>query len=368
MTTLTMGRTMLKENYEVYPVQSGAQLLDTMTMMRPDLILLDIEMPEMDGYETLRRLKTRCDVLETPVVFLTSKTDMKSEIEGLDLGAVDYVTKPFSAPLLMKRIENHILIAEQGKKLRYYNENLQKEVRRKAERVFALQNAMLITVSEMIESRDSVTGGHIERTQNFMRILIEDLLASGIYTEITDGWDLELVLLSAPLHDTGKIAISDAILNKPGRLSPEEFEIMKRHVEFGVLALEKIERSTCESSFLHYAKTIAGTHHEKWDGSGYPNGLKGDEIPLEGRVMAVADVYDALISVRPYKEAFSFEEAMRIIAEGSGTFFDPALVDSFLRVERRFVEVARAYDCSVALDFKWRGRRVQRDRCRRLVS
>ncbi|MDR0346972.1 MAG: response regulator [Coriobacteriales bacterium] len=341
MTNLAIGRNILKERYEVYPVQSGAQLLEKVGVMNPDLILLDIEMPGMDGYETLRRLKKCSELPPIPVIFLTAKADEGSEIEGFELGAVDYVTKPFSAPLLMRRIKNQILIAEQGRRLRHYNENLQEEVRRKTERVFLLQNAMLVTVSEMIESRDSATGGHIERTQNFMRLLIEDLLANGVYTNVIATWDLELMLLSAPLHDTGKIAISDTILNKPGKLTPEEFEIMKKHVDYGLLALERIERNTCETSFLEYAKTIAGTHHEKWDGSGYPRGLRGMEIPLEGRLMAVADVYDALISVRPYKKAFSFEEAKSIILQGKGLHFDPALVDSFIRVEDKFAEVVQ---------------------------
>jgi putative two-component system response regulator len=321
-----------------------------MEMIKPDLILLDIEMPGIDGYETLRRLRKRYDLLSTPVIFLTGKNDMGSEIEGLNLGAVDYITKPFSAPLLIKRIENHILIAEQSKALKYYNENLQEEVKRKTERVFNLQNVMLSTVAEMIECRDGITGGHIERTQNFMRLLIEDLLENGIYVDEINAWDLDLVLLSAPLHDTGKIAISDTILNKPGKLTPGEFETMKKHVDFGVQALEKIEQNAFESSFLQYAKTIAGTHHEKWDGSGYPNGLKETEIPLEGRLMAVADVYDALISVRPYKQALSFEEARRIMLEGSGTHFDPALIDSFIRVEDRFSEVVQAYDWNGPFD------------------
>jgi putative two-component system response regulator len=344
MTNLAIGRNMLKEIYEVFPVQSGEQLLDKMEMIKPDLILLDIEMPGIDGYETLRRLRKRDDALSTPVIFLTAKADMGSELEGLRLGAVDYIVKPFSAPLLIKRIENHILIAEQRKTLKYYNENLQEEVKRKTERVLNLQNVMLSTVAEMIECRDGITGGHIERTQNFMRLLIEDLLETGVYADEMSAWDINLVLLSAPLHDTGKIAISDTILNKPGKLTFEEFETMKKHVDFGVQALEKIERHTFESSFLQYAKTIAGTHHEKWDGTGYPNGLKGTEIPLEGRLMAVADVYDALISVRPYKHALSFKEAKHIMLKGSGTHFDPALIDSFIRVEDRFSEVAQTYD------------------------
>jgi putative two-component system response regulator len=353
MTNLAIGRNMLRENYEVFPVQSGEQLLEKMDLMQPDLILLDIEMPGLSGYETLERLRERYDLLATPVIFLTAKADVGSEIEGLHLGAVDYIIKPFSAPLLVKRIENHILIAEQRRSLKYCNEHLQEEVRRETERVFNLQNVMLVTVAEMIEYRDGATGGHIERTQNFMRLLIEDLLHSNsFYAKEIDSWDLDLMLLSAPLHDTGKIAISDTILNKPGKLTAEEFEIMKLHVDYGVQALEKIEQNTCENSFLQYAKTIAGTHHEKWDGSGYPKGLQGTDIPLEGRLMAVADVYDALISVRPYKKALSFEDARHIMLKGKGSHFDPALVDSFVRVEDRFSEVAQAYDQSSSFDYE----------------
>jgi putative two-component system response regulator len=344
MTNLAIGRNMLRDIYEVFPVQSGEQLLEKMELMKPDLILLDIEMPGLNGYATLDRLRERYDLLSMPVIFLTAKTDVGSEIEGLHLGAVDYITKPFSAPLLVKRIENHILIAEQRRSLKYYNENLQEEVRRKTERVFNLQNVMLGSVAEMIECRDGVTGGHIERTQNFMRLLIEDLLRNTAYAEEIDSWDIDLMLLSAPLHDTGKIAISDTILNKPGKLTFDEFEIMKLHVDFGVKALARIEQNTSESSFLQYAKTISGTHHEKWDGTGYPNRLRGVEIPLEGRLMAVADVYDALISVRPYKKALSFEVARHIMLKGRGTHFDPALIDSFVRIEDRFAEVAQAYD------------------------
>jgi putative two-component system response regulator len=203
MTNLAIGRTILGEFYEVYPLQSGKQLLDVMERMHPDLILLDIEMPEMDGYETLRRLKKRYDLFSTPVIFLTAKTDANSELEGLGLGAVDYIGKPFSAPLLCKRIETHLLVAEQGRKLKLYNEGLQEEVRHQTALVLELQNAMLSTVSEMIESRDSVTGGHIERTQNFMRLLLEDLVLQGVYSDTIGTWDLDLVLLSAPLHDTG---------------------------------------------------------------------------------------------------------------------------------------------------------------------
>ena len=351
MTNLAIGRNMLKEHYEVYPIRSGKLLLEKMDQIKPDLILLDIDMPGMDGYETLRRLKKRYDLFSTPVVFLTALDDLASELIGLNLGAVDYISKPFSPPLLMKRIENHILMGEQSRMLKYLNANLEKEVQKKTERVYNLQNTMLVTVTEMIEFRDNATGGHIERTQSFMQLLIDDLVSKDIYTDIIKQWDLELLLLSAPLHDTGKIAISDTILNKPGKLTAAEFEIMKKHVDFGVVALEHIEKNTYENSFLQYAKPIAGTHHEKWDGSGYPNGLAGQDIPLEGRLMAVADVYDALISKRPYKKAFGYDKAKQIIIDGRGTHFDPALVDAFTRVERQFRKVAENFDWASTLNY-----------------
>jgi putative two-component system response regulator len=341
---LDTAKSILKERFEVYPVQSGQLLLKIMEQVTPDLILLDVEMPGMNGYETLRQLKISHDLLFIPVIFLSANTDVGSEMEGLALGAVDYIYKPFSAPLLIKRIENHISTAEKTKKLQFYNAHLQEEVDRGRAQVLDLQNAMLGTISELVEYRDEVTGGHIDRTQSYLKLLLEDMVTNGIYKDELDSWDLELVVLSAPLHDTGKIAISDAILNKPGKLTPEEFEIMKKHVDYGVWAIEDMEKRASENSFLHHAKIIAASHHEKWDGSGYPKGLRGHDIPLQGRLMAVADVYDALTSVRPYKSAMSKDRAKQIILEGSGTHFDPELVYSFLRVADRFAAIAASFN------------------------
>jgi putative two-component system response regulator len=307
-----------------------------------DLILLDIEMPGMDGFEALRRLKSDARFADVPVIFLTAKCDNESEHRGLAMGAVDFVVKPFRAHLLQSRIENHILLSEQRKRLAYYNAYLKREVYRKAGQILDLQNTMLITVSEMVEFRDQTTGGHIERTQRYLEYLVDELIHQEIYSREMEGWDMKLFITSAPLHDAGKIAISDSILNKPGRLTHDEFELMKKHVDYGVEAIEKIARNAKQSDFLEHARLIAGTHHERWDGSGYPKGLSGMDIPLQGRLMAVADVYDALISERPYKQPLPPSEAERIIVEGCGTHFDPHIVDAFRGVVSQFAEIATA--------------------------
>jgi putative two-component system response regulator len=306
------------------------------------MILLDIDMPEMNGYEAIKILKAKKETKDIPVIFLTGKTDTENELEGLDLGAIDYITKPFMPPLLLKRIEVHLLVESQKKtleaqqkELKNFNDNLQKMVDEKTKTVLELQDAILKTVADLVESRDDITGGHIERTQRGVELLVEGLRDNPVYGREVAGWDIKLLLQSSQLHDVGKIAISDRILQKPGRLTDEEFGDMKKHTVFGVQIIERIEASTSASDFLKYAKIFAGTHHEKWDGSGYPNALAGENIPLQGRIMALADVYDALVSERPYKKAFSHAEAMKIIQDGKGTQFDPALTDVFGAVLRK---------------------------------
>ena len=340
MANLTLGKNMLKMYYEVYPVPSAAKLFEILEKIIPDLILMDIEMPEMNGYEAMKKIKADSRFAEIPVIFLTAKSDESSELEGFELGAMDYVSKPFSAPLLIKRIANQLLIVEQKKGLKDYADNLEIKVRDKTREVFNLQNAVLSTVADLVEFRDKLTGSHVNRTRLYLKALTEELIKEGIYADIIKDWDMDIFLHSAQLHDVGKIAISDLILNKPGKLTPEEFEIMKTHVMVGVDAIEKIMGNTNEHAFLRHALIIAGTHHEKWDGTGYPMGLKGDNIPLEGRLMAIADVYDALIAVRPYKKAFSHEEACKIIEDGSGTHFDPVLVEVFRKIKGEFKKVA----------------------------
>ncbi|MDR1165536.1 MAG: response regulator [Deltaproteobacteria bacterium] len=345
---LNIGRTMLKEYYEVFPIPSGAKLFEVLPRVRPSLILLDILMPEMDGYEVIKRLKEAPEWADIPVIFLTSKSDERSELEGLSLGARDYVAKPFSAPLLLQRIKNQLLLESQRKELERYNENLEKLVEDKTAEIFQLQGAIIATLADMLEYRDGETGGHVFRTQKYLRIMVDRLLETDLYAEEVADFNKDEVVTSAILHDIGKIGISDAILRKPGPLTPEEFNEMKRHTVIGAEAIARIENITVSHYFLKYAKTIARTHHEKWDGTGYPDGLAGRDIPLEGRLMAVADVYDALISDRPYKKAMSAEKAKELISEGRGRHFDPNLVDVFLSVSHKFEEVVLEFAGSPA--------------------
>lgn len=338
---LTIGKDVLKDKYDVYTLHSGGELLHVIQKKIPDLILLDIEMPGMNGYDVIKKLKKNRLTMDIPVIFLTTLADNQNELKGLSLGAVDYIMKPFSPKLLLKRIETHLLVSEQQKEMKYYNKNLQKIIYEKTKDIYKLQNALLKTVTEMVEFRDDITGGHIERTQDYIKLLLRKMISRGIYKDITMEWSLNFLLQSSQLHDVGKIGIPDSILMKPGKLTEEEYNTMKTHTTLGVSILEKIECTTNEHDFFKYAKIFAGTHHEKWNGTGYPNGLKGEEIPLQGRLMAIADVYDALISERPYKEPFDHEVAVEIIKKGSGTDFDPVLVELFMEFSDEFLVMSR---------------------------
>ena len=350
MSNLEQGKNILKTFYAVYPAPSAAKLFEILEAILPDLILLDIDMPEMNGYEAIKKLKDDERFTDIPVIFLTAKSDSDSEMEGFDLGAVDYITKPFSGPLLLKRIKNQLLIVRQKKDLlinqealKDYADNLEAKVREKTEEVLELQNIVLATIADLVEFRDKSTGGHIMRTQRYLQALVHGLMPIAAYKKEISEWDMEFFLQSAQLHDVGKIAISDLILNKPCKLTPEEFEIMKTHVSAGVDAIDRILSNTKKHAFLDHALVIIGTHHEKWDGSGYPVGLKGLNIPLEGRLMAVVDVYDALVSDRPYKKAFTHDEACKIIEDSAGTHFDPILVDAFCSVKDEFARIGQEY-------------------------
>ncbi|MGI6106164.1 MAG: HD domain-containing phosphohydrolase [Raoultibacter sp.] len=329
---LVVGKNVLSEKYEVYSVASGERFFKLLDHVTPDLILLDIEMPGMNGFEVLERLRKMKQFDDIPVIFLTGKSDPNSELDGLSLGAVDYITKPFSPPLLLKRIELHLLLQDQKKELQGFNENLQDMVEQKTQTVTELQNAIIQGVAEIVEFRDDVTGDHIENTQQYLALLLDALRENGAYADELALWESEFFLPSSQFHDVGKITVSDTILLKPGRLTDEEFDLIKEHTTKGVEIIQHIARKTDEIGFLKYAEVFAETHHERWDGKGYPRGTKELETPLPGRMMSVVDVYDALVSDRPYKKAFTHEEAMDIIAEGRGTQFDPLLVDLFLSI------------------------------------
>ena len=335
-TNLTVGRTALLGQYNVITIPSAEKLLKLLEKNIPALILLDVEMPEMDGYEAIRRIKANPHTAGIPVIFLTARTDTANEIEGLSLGAIDYITKPFSPPLLLKRLEVHLLVERQKRELQHLNDNLMDMVTEKTRTVVTLKNAILKTVAELVEWRDDITGSHIERNQRYLKLLAEKALEQGVYRDEIQGWDMDIFLQSAQLHDVGKLSIKDDLLCKPGQLTREEYEIMKEHTNFGVRIIEKIKNSVTEDAFLEHARIFAATHHEKWDGTGYPLGLSGEAIPLQGRLMAIADVYDALISARPYKAPFTHQEAVEIILAGSGSHFDPALVDIFALVHEEF--------------------------------
>ncbi|MDR0881075.1 MAG: response regulator [Candidatus Adiutrix sp.] len=332
LANLATAQSALSDDYALLTVPSPGKMLELLERHTPKLILLDVDMPEMSGFEAIKLLKNRAKTRDIPVIFLTALSHAENEIEGLSLGAIDYVAKPFSPPLLKKRIEMHLLVESQRQELRNYNDNLMKMVEAKTKTVLKLQNKLLTAMAELVEGRDSITGSHIERTRRTLGILLARVLEEGLYQEEASGWDMELLLQSSQLHDVGKIAINDVILKKPGKLTEDEAEEMKKHVAYGIGFIERLEDEEDDSLFLRYAETFAGYHHENWDGSGYPRGLKGEAIPLLGRLMALADVYDALTSDRPYKKAFSHSTSVAIIREGSGTHFDPALVSLFERV------------------------------------
>ena len=333
---LKLARNTLMGKYDVFTVPSAEKLFQLLEQTTPDIILLDVMMPGLSGYEAIKMLKSEPRTADIPVVFLTSKSDTNSELEGFIHGAVDYVSKPFSPQLLLKRVDVHVLVESQKKELKYMNDNLQKMVDDKTSEVLELQAAVLKTMANLVESRDDITGGHIERTQHFLELLMDEVLNHKAYNDVLGTWNIKLFLQSAQLHDVGKIAIKDSILMKPGPLTDEEREEMKKHTSFGESVIEKIQENARASLFLTHAKIMAGTHHERWDGRGYPRGIGGSEIPLQGRLMAIVDVYDALISERPYKKAFPSGEAIKMIQEAGGAQFDPALVEIFVSAAQRF--------------------------------
>jgi len=322
----------LSDNYNVLTLSSAPVMFDVLRNVKPDLILLDILMPDIDGFEALRILKSDTRYSNIPVIFLTSKSDVATEARGFELGAIDFITKPFSKPVLINRIQAHLDIES---KIHERTEMLQQ----RTEKLQKLQYSMVSVLANMVEGRDKLTGRHIERTTGYIKILLEAMLIRGIYAEEMKNWNLDVVISSARLHDIGKIVVTDLILNKPESLTKLEYDIMKTHTEEGEKLIDIIINESGDEDFLRNAKLFAGSHHERFDGTGYPRGLKGEEIPLQGRIMAIADVYDALVSDRPYKKGFSHEKAVEIISEGGGNQFDQKIVDVFLEINNLFTEV-----------------------------
>ena len=336
---LNSGRAALSDSYTVVTIPSGGKLFDAVKKLKPDLILLDVDMPEMNGYEVIQRLKQNPMTTDIPVIFLTGKVETKNELMGLMLGAVDYITKPFSQALLKKRIELQLLLQHQKDELRAFNENLIEMVKERTDDISALQNAIIMWAAEVLEFRDEETGQHVGRVQHYIELLINAMKSTGRYDAEVSGWDVDAFIKSTLLHDVGKIRIRDEILLKKGRLNDYEMKIMQKHAEYGRALIESLQTKVPDQKLLEYAKILAYRHHERWDGNGYPGRLKGEEIPLQARMMALADTYDALISVRPYKNAFSHEKSMQIIKDGRGAQFDPLLTDLYINLSDKIVAV-----------------------------
>ena len=328
-TNLIIAERTLEKQYDVMTMPSAEMMFSLLEKIRPDLILLDIHMPMMNGIEALSQLKNNNSYAGIPVILLTSLHDAAVEAHGFELGALDFINKPFSPPVLMNRIKTHL--------------NINELILERTAKLERLQSAIVLVLADIVENRDRSTGGHIERVTVYIQIMIDAMLERGVYASEMSEWDLKQVVSSSRLHDVGKITISDFILNKPGLLTNEEFEIIKKHAIEGENIINQIISRTGEVEFLSNAKLFAGYHHENWDGTGYPYGLKEMDIPLLGRIMAVVDVFDALVSERPYKKVFSDEEAIEIIRTGAGKRFDPEIVKVFCEVKEDFVAAKKKF-------------------------
>ncbi len=336
---------LLNQDYQLKAAKSGEKGLSlAVTDPRPDLILLDIIMPDLNGLAVCKRLKDNPQSRDIPVIFLTAMDSETDEEAGLTLGAVDYISKPISGPILRARVKTHLAMKQANNFIKDKNVFLVGEVSKRTKELEFIQDVTILALASLAEIRDNETGNHLRRTQQYVRLLAEHLQRHPRFSLTLTRLNIELIYKSAPLHDIGKVGIPDQILLKPGKLSADEFTIMQTHAAMGKEAIESAERELGRSApFLAFAKEIAGCHQEKWDGSGYPNHLVGEKIPVSARLMAVADVYDALVSVRPYKKAMSHEQACQLIAEGRGKHFDPAVVDAFFELQQEFNEVAHQF-------------------------
>ncbi|SDU53085.1 response regulator [Desulfobacula phenolica] len=327
----------LSENYEICVATNGPDAIKiARNQPYPDLILLDIMMPVMDGYEVCRQLKKSVITNEIPIIFVSALGEVEDEALGFKLGSVDYITKPIHPEIVRARVRTHLALYDQ-------NRELARKVEERTQEVLHTQDVIIHSMAVLAEIRDNETGAHIMRTQFYIKALAEKLMAREEYRDHLNPARVDLLFKSAPLHDIGKVGIADNILLKPGKLTDVEFDEMKNHTVYGrdtIIKAESAFAGKYTTSFLNLAKEIAYTHHEKWNGKGYPEGISGNNIPLSGRLMAIADVYDALISKRVYKSAFSHEKAVKIILEEKGHHFDPVIVDVFFEIQAQFKSIA----------------------------
>ena len=331
-----LERFLKSKGYRTRPVPSGKLALQAAESDPPDLILLDIHMPEIDGYEVCRQLKENEKLRDVPVLFLSALSETMDKVKAFQVGGVDYVTKPFEFEEVLSRVKTHLKIRSLQIELEKHSRHLEDLVAVQVKEISDSQLAAIFALAKIAESRDANTGKHLERGQAFCRLLATKLSEQPRYRGQIGSSYVENIHHASSLHDIGKVGIPDSILLKPGKLSREEFETVKTHAALGAQTLEAVRSKYPRNAFISMGIAIARSHHEKWDGSGYPDGLSGEDIPLSARIMAVADVYDALRSKRCYKPVFSHEKSRAIIVESSGTQFDPSLVEAFVELEEQF--------------------------------
>ena len=332
-TNLTLAQNILISRYRIAASNSGQAALKYLENHRPDLILLDINMPDMDGFEVMEHLQRQEATKSIPVIFLTADNLAETEVRGFQMGAMDFVTKPFVPAILLSRVDKTIELD----RYRHNLENMVKEQAQKiledARRISSIQDSVIVGMANLIESRDGSTGKHVKNTKQYVQLIADELHARGLFpVELTEEY-IEDLCKAAPLHDVGKIKVPDAILQKPGKLTPEEFEAIKMHTTYSRKIIQMIIGDVEDEHYVQIVENIAMYHHERWDGTGYPAGLAGDSIPLEARIMAVADVFDALYEERVYKPPVRpIERIMQIMSEGRGTQFDPVIIDVFMEM------------------------------------
>lgn len=326
--------------YFVRPVPNGKMAIKACEIEPPDLILLDINMPGMNGYEVARHLKNNPVLREIPIIFVSGFHEEKNIVRGFESGSVDYITKPFRVNELLARIETHLKLYRTQRELKYYTDHLEKLVSQQVAMLTKSYKATIFAMAKLAEYRDDETGKHIERVRSYARAISKRIAEKTIYKESVNEAFVYCIFEAAPLHDIGKVAIPDKILLKPGPLSHEEMEIMKRHTVIGASVLMEVKEKCGSNEFLTMSVDIAMSHHERWDGAGYPKKLKGSAIPLPARIVAIADVYDALRSKRPYKEPVTHENAVKIILNERGKQFDPVIVDAFFDINELIEEIS----------------------------
>jgi len=345
-----LSRRLDRQGYVISLAADGQQALDMVNNNKYDLILLDIMMPEVNGYQVLESIKADGALLHIPIIMISALDEIESVVRCVELGAADYITKPFNPVLLKARITSclekkalHDQEEEYRKKIEQYNLHLENQVREKVKEITSTQLAAIFAMSKLAESRDEETGEHLERMREYCKIISQKLSASNKFSNVIDDKFVDDIYAASPLHDIGKVGIPDNVLLKPGKLTAEEWVIMQSHTTIGVNTLLEVDKQHPGNNFISMGIAIAGGHHEKWDGSGYPSGLVGKNIPLAARILALGDVYDALTSKRCYKEAFAHDRSREIIVSSGGTHFDPDVVSVFLEMEEEFKRVRSFY-------------------------